>query len=266
MKNVLFYSVYLILCTACQNNSQNEFKVKYCNNNLDAFKIDQFPLYKSYDDYSTLFEVDFDVNISTLKGSVKEINEMHFIKKTMFDEEILSLTSEILNEYDEHNQLLVTKNKSNLNSQFYISRENKYNDDGKLLSLESFSDDYNFIYSYSYSEEGLLTSQKYKGEINPSNLNDRSMLNESWSMIINYFYDDKNQRIKEIKKSIYNQDSSVVKYKYEAALGRMPYQIIKYDKSGSRISISNLSYDNSQNKVVIRTWKTLFTSFYSFDV
>ena len=45
----------------------------------------------------------------------------------------------------------------------------------------------------------------------------------------------------------------------------MPYQIIKYDKSGSRSSISNLSYDTIKNNLVIRTWRTFLTSFMESD-
>ena len=51
------------------------------------------------------------------------------------------------------------------------------------------------------------------------------MENEPWSTIINYYYDNKNHRLKEISKSlnnIYNSDSCVVKYKYEDFLGKMP--------------------------------------------
>ena len=88
---------------------------------------------------------------------------------------------------------------------------------------------------------------------------------EKWSTIKNHYYDNKNQRIKEVNKTLYNDDSCVVKYKYEEALGKMPYQIIKYNKSGSRSSISNLSYDTVQNTLVIRTWRTFFTSFMESD-
>jgi hypothetical protein len=265
MKNILSFTFFLILFSACNDAPKKEIKIHHCSNNLDAYEIEQLPINKSYNDYSALFEVDFDKNINQLKGKIKVINEQSFKKSTKFDEETLTLTSEVENEYNEHNQLLFTKKKSITDDkEVYISQENKYNDDFKIISYGNFSFDYKYLYSYTYLESGLISSQKYKGDIHPKNLNDRKMENEPWSTIINYYYDNKNHRLKEISKSlnnIYNNDSCVVKYKYEDFLGKMPYQIIKYDKSGSRSSISNLRYDSIQNTLVIRSWKTFFTSF-----
>jgi len=265
MKQILKFCIALILISACQNYPAKELKINHCNNNLTALEIDQLPIYKSFSDYDVLFDVDFDVNKNHLKGNIKEINEQYCIKSTKFDEENLSITSEEKSEYNQNNQLLYTRSKSTTDGKEYISRENEYNDENKIISLGNFGDKYKFLYSYSYLESGLISSEKYKGDINPKNINDRKMENETWSTIKNYYYDDKNQRTKEISKTLYNQDSCVVKYKYEDALGKMPYQIIKYDKSGSRSSISNLSYDTIKNNLVIRTWRTFLTSFMESD-
>lgn len=265
MKNILSLSIALILLSSCQNNPKKELKINHCNNNLNALELDQLPIYKSFSDYDALFDVDFDANKNQLKGNVKEINEQYLQKSTKFDEETFSLISESQNVYDEYNQLLFTKSKSISVGKEYISIENNYNDDNKIISHGSFSDNYKSLYSYSYLESGQISSEKYKGDINPKNLNDRKMDYEKWSTIKNYYYDNKNQRIKEVNKTLYNDDSCVVKYKYEEALGKMPYQIIKYNKSGSRSSISNLSYDTVQNTLVIRTWRTFFTSFMESD-
>ena len=165
MKQILKFCIALILISACQNYPAKELKINHCNNNLTALEIDQLPIYKSFSDYDVLFDVDFDVNKNHLKGNIKEINEQYCIKSTKFDEENLSITSEEKSEYNQNNQLLYTRSKSTTDGKEYISRENEYNDENKIISLGNFGDKYKFLYSYSYLESGLISSEKYKGDI-----------------------------------------------------------------------------------------------------
>ena len=161
MKNILSLSIALILLSSCQNNPKKELKINHCNNNLNALELDQLPIYKSFSDYDALFDVDFDANKNQLKGNVKEINEQYLQKSTKFDEETFSLISESQNVYDEYNQLLFTKSKSISVGKEYISIENNYNDDNKIISHGSFSDNYKSLYSYSYLESGQISSEKW---------------------------------------------------------------------------------------------------------
>lgn len=260
MKKILSFTFIIFLFSACHTELKKEIKIRHCSNNLTALEIDKLPIIKSFSDYDELFDLYFDVNKNHLKGNIKEINEQYFILSTKFDEENLSLTSENKSEYNQNNQLLYTRHKSISDSKEFISEENQYNKENKIVSFGSFSETYMSLYSYSYLESGLISTEKRKIDIDPKNINDRKMENETWSTIKNYYYDERNQMTKEISKTLDNQDSCVVKYKYEDSLGKMPYQIIKYNKSGSRVSTSDLSYDNINNNLVIRTWRTFLDS------
>jgi hypothetical protein len=265
MKKAVLFCILSILLISCQNElTINELKINLCNNKLSVFQLDLLPIVKSYSKNGVLFDVNIDVNAINIKGNIKKIREQYFNRSKRFDEETLSLISETQYDYDVNSQLLSIKTKLISDDKEYQSLENIYGANNKLISHTIFKnnmqDKMHYLYNYTYLESGLISSEKEKVNFDSKNINDRKISNENWSTINNYYYDNENRRVKDISKNPYFYDSSVVKYNYNDASVKMPYEIIKFNKSGERISTSDLIYDSVRNILVIRTWATIYIS------
>lgn len=265
MKNILSIFISLILFTACQQSTKKEIKIYHCDKGITALNLDSLPLYKSFSDYDAFLELDEDVNKSKIKGEIKEITEYHYKKSTKYDEETLTPILESNIQFNEFNLSTITKSKYIPNGEEYISQENVYNSKGIINSEGKFDDKYKFLYSYIFSNDGLLVSKKSKIDTHPTNVNDRKMLNQNWDTKISYYYENTNQLSKESQSTLFlgkfiQDDSTVVKYKYINAHSKLPDEIIKYNKNGYRSTISYVSYDSIKNNLVIRTWRSWGTS------
>ena len=85
MKNILSFSISLILFMACQQSTKKEIKIYHCDKGITAMNLDSLPLYKSFSDYEAFLQLDENVNKSKIKGEIKEITEYHYKKSTKFD-------------------------------------------------------------------------------------------------------------------------------------------------------------------------------------
>jgi len=266
MKNILSFSISLILFTACQQSTKKEIKIYHCDKGITAMNLDSLPLYKSFSDYEAFLQLDENVNKSKIKGEIIEITEYHYKKSTKYDEETLTPILESNIQYNEFNHSTITKSKYIPNGKEYISQENVYTSNGIINSEGKFDDKYMFLYSYIFSTDGVLVSKKSKIDTNPTNVNDRKMLYQNWDNKISYYYENTNQLSKETQSTLYlgkfiQDDSTVVKYKYIDAHSKLPDEIIKYNKNGDRSTISYVSYDSILNNLVIRTWRPWGTSY-----
>lgn len=254
-KKILLFFLILLAIESCQQNSTKPFKVKSydCCKEITALNIDSLPLYKSFSDHGEFLDINDEFK-TKINGKIQETRECYYKKCHRFDEDILTPTVEIINQFNDKNHLIKSTSKLILDGTEYVSAENSYSAGNKLLSKGSFEKDYKTINLYYYSIKGQLQSIKTKWDFKSTNLSDRIMSNINWGSKKSYHYNSKGQIIKEVE-SYFGGDSCVVKYDYESTGG---LQIIKYDKkSGVRSFTTNLYYDKDNNTLTAKSWNVL---------
>ena len=255
-KKIFIYFLILIIIESCQQNQTKPNKCYNCFKGITAINLDSLPLIKSFSDYDEFIDIN-DGFRTKINGKVKEIREYYYTKSRRFDEDVLTPTREIITLFNDKNQLIKSTTKIIPEGIEYVSAENSYSEENKLITEGSFQKNYKKINMHSYSENGKLKSVKTKWDFNATNLSDRNMSNISWGSENSYHYNNNGQLTKEIEK-YFGGDSCVVKYDYEEIHGGLFYQIIKYDKrSGDRSSITNLSYDEKNNTLSLTSWRIL---------
>lgn len=246
MKIINFF-IWICLISVFMSCSQTEnkpVKTYNCGNVINPINIENFNITKHYDanSYGTdrlyLNPPSYYFRLSRKVKSIKETVSNISIK---FDEEVEEKLTSTIYEFDDNNHLKrkqvtfignTINYTSGIDGEYSINQKYLYSKSNQLLYKE-------------ISENSEVSKQNY----------DRS---EQYK----YFYDDKNQLIKEVYTNCaafdYREplcDSTVIKYQYFD--GYSSYEAILYDKEGKRNTKLSFDYNKVKNILIIHSSEIL---------